>query len=150
VWQLHFRLFARCHQGCQMVCFQTKNPNLGKFWRALEWKMLVYFMLIRNIFRSFGICYGHLVMLCQFGIFSLVLVYCMKKSGNPGCHTSISEKEIGQKGTKTIPAIGKKSSSLRGRVFCDCPPVWPDWAKFCNLEKNFPNFLEGVNFDTVL
>jgi hypothetical protein len=23
-------------QGCQMVYFQTKNPNLGKFWRALE------------------------------------------------------------------------------------------------------------------
>jgi hypothetical protein len=23
-------------QGCQMVSFQTKNPNLGKFWRALE------------------------------------------------------------------------------------------------------------------
>jgi hypothetical protein len=23
-------------QGCQMVCFQTKNPNLGKFWRALD------------------------------------------------------------------------------------------------------------------
>jgi hypothetical protein len=23
-------------QGCQMVCFQTKNPNLGKFWKALE------------------------------------------------------------------------------------------------------------------
>jgi hypothetical protein len=22
-------------QGCQMVCFQTMNPNLGKFWRAL-------------------------------------------------------------------------------------------------------------------
>jgi hypothetical protein len=21
-------------QGCQMVSFQTKNPNLGKFWRA--------------------------------------------------------------------------------------------------------------------
>jgi hypothetical protein len=21
-------------QGCQMVCFQTKNPNLGKFWRV--------------------------------------------------------------------------------------------------------------------
>jgi hypothetical protein len=30
-------------QGCQMVCFQTQNPNLGKFWRALEWKMLVHF-----------------------------------------------------------------------------------------------------------
>jgi hypothetical protein len=23
-------------QGCQMVCFQTKNPNFGKIWRALE------------------------------------------------------------------------------------------------------------------
>jgi hypothetical protein len=27
-------------QGCQMVYFQTKNPNLGKIWRALGWKML--------------------------------------------------------------------------------------------------------------
>jgi hypothetical protein len=27
-----------------MVCFQTKNPNLGKFWRVLQWKMLVHFM----------------------------------------------------------------------------------------------------------
>jgi hypothetical protein len=25
-------------QGCQMVYFQTKNPDLGKFWRALELK----------------------------------------------------------------------------------------------------------------
>jgi hypothetical protein len=33
-------------QGCQMVYFQTKNPNLAKYWRALEWKMLVYFMTI--------------------------------------------------------------------------------------------------------
>jgi hypothetical protein len=33
-------------QGCQMVCFKTKNPNLGKFYRALEWNMLVYFMVI--------------------------------------------------------------------------------------------------------
>jgi hypothetical protein len=33
---------AQNKQGCQMVCFQTKNPNLGKFWRALEWEMLVY------------------------------------------------------------------------------------------------------------
>jgi hypothetical protein len=47
-------------QGCQMVLFQTKNPNLGKFWRALEWKMLV-FMIIWNIlwplvyFSHFGI-----------------------------------------------------------------------------------------------
>jgi hypothetical protein len=34
--------------GCQMVCFQTKNPNWGKFWRALDCKMLVYFVAIWN------------------------------------------------------------------------------------------------------
>jgi hypothetical protein len=42
-------------QGCQMVCFQTKNPNLGKFWRFLLWKILVYFMTIGNILLPFGI-----------------------------------------------------------------------------------------------
>jgi hypothetical protein len=40
-------------QGCQMVYFQTKNPNLGKFWRALDWTMLIYFMTIWNILRAF-------------------------------------------------------------------------------------------------
>jgi hypothetical protein len=38
-------------QGCQMVYFQTKNSNLGKFWRALEWKRLVYFIFVWNILR---------------------------------------------------------------------------------------------------
>jgi hypothetical protein len=46
-------------QGCQMVCFQTKNPNLGKFWRALGWKMLIYFMPNGNILQTFGIFYNH-------------------------------------------------------------------------------------------
>jgi hypothetical protein len=68
------------YQGFQMVCFQTKNPNLGKFWRVFECKMMVYFMVIWNILRSFGIFYGHLAMLWYFGIFSLVLVYCDKKN----------------------------------------------------------------------
>jgi hypothetical protein len=36
-------------QGCQMVCFQTKNPNLGKFSRVLDWKMFIYYMAIWNI-----------------------------------------------------------------------------------------------------
>jgi hypothetical protein len=43
-------------QGCQMVSFQTKNPNLSILWRALECKMLAYFMAIWNI-------YSHLVFL---------------------------------------------------------------------------------------
>jgi hypothetical protein len=29
--------------------FKPKIPILGKFWRALDWKMLIYFMAIWNI-----------------------------------------------------------------------------------------------------
>jgi hypothetical protein len=49
------------YQGCRMAFFQTKNPTLGKFWRALQWKMLVYFMDIWSILRPFDILYGRLV-----------------------------------------------------------------------------------------
>jgi hypothetical protein len=38
-----------------MVYFQTKNPNLVKFWMASEWKMLVYFLAICSILQPFGI-----------------------------------------------------------------------------------------------
>jgi hypothetical protein len=48
-------------QGCQMVCFQSKKTNLGKFWKALYWKMFIYFMDIWNILCRFGIFYDHLV-----------------------------------------------------------------------------------------
>jgi hypothetical protein len=59
-----------------MVCFKTKNPNLGKFWRALDWNILIYFMAIGNSLRTFGICYlwssgtfcVHLVHFFGFGI----------------------------------------------------------------------------------
>jgi hypothetical protein len=36
--------FLCAEQGCQIVYFQLKNPDTGKFWRNLQWKMLVYFM----------------------------------------------------------------------------------------------------------
>jgi hypothetical protein len=38
-----------------MAYFQTKNPNLSKFCRVLQWKMLVYFMAIWSILRQFKI-----------------------------------------------------------------------------------------------
>jgi hypothetical protein len=31
---------SAANQGCQMIYFHNKNPNLGIFCRALEWKML--------------------------------------------------------------------------------------------------------------
>jgi hypothetical protein len=48
------RCLPSTYQGCQMVCFITKNPNLGKFWRAIEWKMLVYVMVNWNILGPFS------------------------------------------------------------------------------------------------
>jgi hypothetical protein len=69
-------------QGCQMVCFQTKNTNLGKFGWVLLWKIVVYFMTIWSILRPLEIFYGHLVyftaignILWPFGIFCGNLVY---------------------------------------------------------------------------
>jgi hypothetical protein len=49
------------NQCCQMVYFKTKNLNLGKFWKVLQWKMLVIFMAISSILRSNGILYDQLV-----------------------------------------------------------------------------------------
>jgi hypothetical protein len=48
-------------QGCQMVYSQNKNPNLGKFWRALDGEMLLKFMAIGNILQTFRIFHDHLV-----------------------------------------------------------------------------------------
>jgi hypothetical protein len=43
-----------------MVCFQTKTPNLGKFLRDLDWKMLIYFMAVHYKLWTFGKFYDHL------------------------------------------------------------------------------------------
>jgi hypothetical protein len=51
-----------------MVCFQTKNPNLGKNFGASDWKMVIYFMAIGNILWKFGIFYDHSVHFSSFGI----------------------------------------------------------------------------------
>jgi hypothetical protein len=63
------RLFSQRSYNCihtrvaRWLVFKPKNPNLGKFWRILHWKMLVYFMDTWSILRSFVIFYGHLVKL---------------------------------------------------------------------------------------
>jgi hypothetical protein len=67
-----------------MVCFQTKNPNLGKFWSALDWKMFIYFMATWNILWRFGILYDRLVhFVFIWYIFSDFGIKYQEKSGNP-------------------------------------------------------------------
>jgi hypothetical protein len=67
-----------------MVCFQTKNNNLGKFWRAIEWKTLVYFMAIWYILWLFGNVVVIWYLFPPFGIL------CQEKSGNPAL-TAVSK-----------------------------------------------------------
>jgi hypothetical protein len=69
-----------CDRDCQMVYFQTKNPNLGKFRRVLVGKMLQYFMAICNILCPFGIFYDHWVHIVFIWYIFPVLVSCTKKS----------------------------------------------------------------------
>jgi hypothetical protein len=63
----------RRSQGCKMVYFQTKNPNLGNFLRVFQRKMLVffyehlvYFATIWYTLWTFGIVCGNLVYFSTF------------------------------------------------------------------------------------
>jgi hypothetical protein len=67
-----------------MVCFQTRNPNLGKFLEGLAMEdvgifygHLVHFTVFCYILLTFGIVCGILVYFSRFGI-----LY-QEKSGNP-------------------------------------------------------------------
>jgi hypothetical protein len=72
-------------QGCQMAHFQSKNPNLGKFWRFLQWKILLYFMAIWFILLPFGIFCGHFgIVYGYLANFSRFGMLHQEKSGNPG------------------------------------------------------------------
>jgi hypothetical protein len=59
-----------------MVCFQTKNPNLGKFWMVLQGYIL----------WTLGLFYGLLLNLWTFSIVRVnfvyfpILVFCTKKN----------------------------------------------------------------------
>jgi hypothetical protein len=87
--EVPMRLLSIGHPGCQMVSFRTKNPNLGKFWMALEGKMLIYFRAFFGIFYGhLGIFYINLLLMCSFGTFFLVLV--QRESGNPVGHRTCS------------------------------------------------------------
>jgi hypothetical protein len=63
-----------------MAYFQAKNPNLGKFLRVLEWKLLVCSVVIWNILLPCGIFYGNMVNLWSFGIVLPVLVCFTEKN----------------------------------------------------------------------
>jgi hypothetical protein len=83
-------------RAARWFVFKPKLQILGKFWRVLQWKVLVYFMDTWSILRSFVIFYGHLVHLARGNLvyFFPVLVFCTKKSGNPGSRRKRTKKSM--------------------------------------------------------
>jgi hypothetical protein len=59
--RVRLKLILGLDQGCQMVHFQTPNPNFGIFWKAFEWILLQYFMTFWYFLWPFVIFYAHLV-----------------------------------------------------------------------------------------
>jgi hypothetical protein len=92
-WLLTLRDFFT-HQGCQMVYFQTKNPNLGNFLRTWDWKMLIYFMSICNILWTLGKFYDHLVHFVLIWYIFPVLVSRTKKNISTPLRTGLPKHVI--------------------------------------------------------
>jgi hypothetical protein len=77
-----------------MVYLQTKIANLGIFWRALDWKMLIYLIAIWNILRTFEIFCDHLVhFVLIWHIFSGFGTMNQEKYGNP-CFGHVSSSRL--------------------------------------------------------
>jgi hypothetical protein len=49
-----------------MVYLHMQNTNFGVFWKVLEWKLLVYLMVILYVLWIFGIFCGHFVCFIDF------------------------------------------------------------------------------------
>jgi hypothetical protein len=71
LWKVSERV---CCRVARWFYFQTKNPNSGKSWRALDWILLIYFMAIWDSLWPFGIFCGHLGYLWPFDTFCVDLV----------------------------------------------------------------------------
>jgi hypothetical protein len=95
-------------QGCQMVYFQTKNINLGKLWRALQWTKLVHFIAIWSILWPLG----NLIALWKKRYSFSVLVRLPIKIWQPcfpGLRCDVTQKKVGVRDNKSALEATQKS-----------------------------------------
>jgi hypothetical protein len=126
-------------QGCQMAYFQNKNPSLGKFWRFLQWKMLVYYMAIWSILLPFGIFCDHFGIFYVYSyIFSPVRYVVPKKSGNPG-QALISQVEESQKEIKISSNFLSEKPHLRPKsiLMCESRYIRTTWDRCYDFKNIF-------------
>jgi hypothetical protein len=67
-----------------MVCFQTKNTNMGKFWRALEWNAGIFYGHLEYFTVIWCILWQFVNVLVIWYIFPRFGILCQEKSGKPG------------------------------------------------------------------
>jgi hypothetical protein len=66
--------------------FSNQKYQFGKFWRVLQWKMLLNFMAIWYILLPFGIVCDLFGIFYEYFIFSRFGMLYQEKSGNPGAY----------------------------------------------------------------
>jgi hypothetical protein len=141
---------SMCHstnQGCQMVYFQTKNPSLGKFLRAIDWKMLIYFKDIWNILWTFGIYYDPSVhKYCTHLVQLSILVFGTEKNLATLLQTSITAYVVPDLSTKMyfwqVHSGNLNVDSIWGRV---CLVLLRGWSAIIRF-KCYQGKLQSFNF----
>jgi hypothetical protein len=117
-----------------MVCFQTKNPNLGKFWRVLA-----YFMTIWSILRPLKIFYDHSVYFVVIWYIFPVLVSCSNKNLatlearlKTGFRFSL---KIGCRGNPPLPTWDEKSNSVGPKILRVNWTLFLNWRHFSAVDE---------------
>jgi hypothetical protein len=140
----HDFLIGTCtyYTGLPDGFFQTKNPNLGKCLRALDWKMLIfilwplgtfyghlwYFMTIWYNVCSFGPFFYVFGMIHQKNLATLVLLQATKVRTNP--YVTVSHGVVQHGSTKSrVPCIqiftySPKLNILKWTHFFSSPQWW--------------------------
>jgi hypothetical protein len=125
-------------QGCQMVHFLTKNPILGKIFRALDWTMLIYFMSVWNVLRIYEIFYDHLA--------HFVFIWCIFSGfGNMHKEKSGIPDTLPLTQTERLATISPVFKTWRfgATLFCRHPKLQPSkcrhqkcrWTKY--VDNNY-------------
>jgi hypothetical protein len=171
---MHWKIFGRnvtCAktdpQGCQMVCFQTKNPYLGKFWRTLDWKMLAYCIAICIIFGDLGYCMTMGYILYSFRTFFRFWYHVPRKVWQPCRSSSVttlrseseSKAESDHQARKSLSLatgyisiqtnhLEKFSWPTSGATLSPCrdPVEKPPWLEKAFAINSFETYLSPKNF----
>jgi hypothetical protein len=123
-----------------MAYFQTKDPNLGKFWKVLQLKVSIgIFVAILFILRQHWLFYGHLVHLVVIWYnFSHFGMLYREKSGNPEW---VARLQCGQKIHQTVAKKSPRIESNLEQHPNNGVRVIFYWREFSRLDFNLHTYV---------